>query len=297
MQQKHIDEQFSENFEENLRIENEILKLKLLASHGAGLKMVTDDSLPAEVENQFLKHVIAFEEARENETFELIYDKLGKPVFIELSELRDDKVHDELQRILSLLAENSIQLDVLGNYDDKIIYSFIVEELFNHEILTDTGIPGFTYHFIFEEFHPNHKYDIENRVREFFTDWFEQKFDEYSFELADTFIISDGTLMRKEDLLIKIKHVFDSYPSFNNEHFSFGDISYQLNTNNQTGMGYAEGDVKYYAQTEVGEQIFIGGSFKFYLTLDEKWWQIFYFVFPGFEWSQSVSNGEYSIIN
>ena len=284
MQNDQIQEQFSDDPEENLRIENDILKLKLRASYGAGMMMGKDEHLPPEIENEFLKHVIAFEEAMENEQVEAIFKTIGKPAHHKASSLADEQISTELERLIAIMADHSIQLDVLGNYDERTIYTFITEELFKHEVVIGSSVPGFTYHFIYEEFHPNHHYDIENRVREFFTDWFEQKFDEYSFELADQMIIANGTTMKKDELMNKIQIVFDSYPSFTDQQFTFGDISFQLDEANSTGMGYAEGDVKYYARLENGQQILIGGPFKFYLSLDDKWWQIFYFVFPGFEW-------------
>lgn len=284
MQNDQTHEQFTDNPEENLRIENDILKLKLRASYGAGMMMNSVDALPPEVENEFLRNVIAFEESLEKEELQSVYSKIGEPQFQMASELLDDQVSAELIRVNVILETHGIQLDVLGKYEDRIIYSFITEELFRHEIVSGTAIPGFTYHFIYEEFHPNHNYDIENRVSEFINDWFEQKFDQYSFELSDQLIIADGRTMSKEALMNKIQMVFDSYTTFTETDFTIDDISFQINEPVGSGMGYAEGQVKYYATMENGEQIFIGGPFKFYLSLEGTWWQIFYFVFPGFEW-------------
>jgi len=43
-------------------------------------------------------------------------------------------------------------------YAPSVIYKFITEELFDHE-MDDIMLPGFVHHFIYEEFHPNHEYD------------------------------------------------------------------------------------------------------------------------------------------
>jgi len=281
---QNLEEKFSENPEENLRIENDILKLKLHATYGADMYIGPGKDLPPEIENEFLKNVIAFEEAMENEEVGSLYDKVGRPAYKAAADLTDEEITTELARLHAVMNDHDIQLDVLGKYDNRTIYSFITEELFVQEVITGCTIPGFTYHFIYEEFHPNHEYDIDNRVREFLSDWFERKFDEYSFEFSDPLIIADGRTMKKEDLLNKLKVIFDSYVSFSEEQFSIDNISYQLNEEEGNGMGYAEGNVKYYATLEDGQQILIGGPFKFYLSFTEKWWQIFYYVFPGFEW-------------
>ncbi len=281
---QNLEERFSDDHEENLRIENDILKLKLHASYGSDVKMGGSEGLPPEIENMFLKNVFAFEEAMQNEELMKIYEHLGKPVFKASEEIDEENISVELARILSLLEEHGIQLDVLGTYEDRTIYKFVTEELFEHEVLMSPKLPGFTLHFIYEEFHPNHTYDIENRVQEFFTDWFERKFDEYSFELANSMLIADGQVMKKEELLQKLQLVFESYTAFTDKEYSIRDIKFQINDEDSTGMGYAEGDVKYYATLEDGKQILIGGPFKFYMSYDNNWWQIFYFVFPGFEW-------------
>ena len=284
MQKNQFEEPLSDDPQENLRIENDILRIKLHASYGAGMIVETDDELTPEIENEILRNVIAFEEAMEHDTVDTIFNKLGQPGFALEETLTDEEISSELDRAFLLMSDHSIQLDVLGNYEDRVIYKFIVEELFTQEVLSGIAMPGFNYHFIYEEFHPNHTYDIENRVKEFLTDWFEQKFDEYSFELSDPLIVADGRTMKKEELLKKIKMIFDSYPAFDEEKYSIGDIHYQLNEVNEEGMGYAEGNVKYYARLEDGQQVLIGGPFKFYLSHDDNWWQIFYFIFPGFEW-------------
>ena len=46
--------------EENLRMENELLRLKIQAEHGG--QSHTSGELPPEIENMFLKNVMAFEQ-------------------------------------------------------------------------------------------------------------------------------------------------------------------------------------------------------------------------------------------
>ena len=59
---KYGDENFSDDPEENLRIENEILKLKMQAERNAMFGDNSED-LPPEVEAEFLKNVQLFEDS------------------------------------------------------------------------------------------------------------------------------------------------------------------------------------------------------------------------------------------
>ncbi len=47
--------------------------------------------------------------------------------------LSDSEVKEELKKIMKLLDERNINLAVLGEYEPRIIYCFITEELFEHE--------------------------------------------------------------------------------------------------------------------------------------------------------------------
>src|SRR5215213_7338017 len=176
------EERFSDDAQENLHIENQLLKLKMQAESGAFFGKI-DEDLPPEIENDFLRHVQAFEEAWQNVKQVTVYDLLDKPDFVKESFLTDAELKEQLSRVFEILDEHEMHLDVLGEYEPRIIYRFITEELFAHET-DDLQLPGWTKSFIYEEFHPNHKMDIHNRTIEFLNDWFDRKFNEYSWELS-----------------------------------------------------------------------------------------------------------------
>ena len=274
------------NPDENLRMENELLKLKLIAQFGDAFQL-SNSELPPEIENEFLKNVLAFEDAHRNSKFVKVYEQLAKPVYKKAEELSDTEVSDELQRLKTIMEEHNMALDVLATYDDRIIYKFITEELFEQETETgDEELPGIgmTKRFIYEEFHPNHEYDIDSRTKEFLASWFEQKFSEYSWEIGSEIILPDRRILSKQEFLDKIKMVFDSYSQFDNCQYAIKEIQFQLDEETGTGIGHAEGAVKYDAVLESGEVIHMEGLFKLYLSMENDWWQVFYFVFPGFEW-------------
>lgn len=285
MQAGDTKEPLSDDPQENMRIENELLKLKMKAQFGEAFQMGGDSELPPEIENQFLNNVLAFENAYQHVEYKKVYDLIGQPVYKKAVELSDSEISEELSHIKQILEKNNIVLDVLAEYDDRTIYSFITEELFEYE--TETGeepVPGMTRHFTYEEFHPNHKYDINKRAEEFVSGWFGRKFSEYSWELANEFVLPDGRMLTKQEVLNKFNLVFGSYKKFLNRKYIINDVSFQLNDEAGTGMGHAGGGVKYDAILENGDKIHFEGPFRLYMAKEYDWWNIFYFVFPGFEW-------------
>lgn len=276
-------EKFSDDPEENLRIENEILKLKLQAETGA--LFGGSDNLPPEIEHSFLQNVQQFENAWKDLKQVKVYDLLKKPSYKKLEELAAADIEPELKKLFDLLEKNNMPLAVFGEYEPEIIYKFITEELFEHET-DDIQLPGMIKNFTYEEFHPNHKMDIHARAMEFLSDWFEQKFTEHSWELGDPFIVSNGTILPKQEVLKKINNVFESYSSFPNAKFFIAETSFQWDDERQSGLGFAEGGAAYDAVMENGETIHFQGPFKLYMSNEGGWWSIIYFIFPGFSWDE-----------
>jgi hypothetical protein len=275
------EEKFSEDHNENLHIENEILKLKMQAESNAFI--VTEKDIPPDIEHMFLKHVQEWEDAHKNVKQVKIYDYIQRPDYKPQFVLNDEEIGNELDRLTEVLKQNNVCLHVEGKYDPRIIYQFITEEFFDYET-DDMRLPGLVQNFTYEEFHPNHKLDIQHRTMDFFEDWFERKFNNYSWELNDELILPDGKTFSKEEVLAKIQKVFDSYTVFNNVQFALGETSFQFDDGNGTGLGHSEGMVKYSAMMENGEIVLIEGPFKLYMSHEHNWWNIFYFVFPGFVW-------------
>jgi hypothetical protein len=266
---------------EDLRLENEILKLKLQAEMGA--RFESSEELPPELEHQFLQQVVAFEEASRTVQTKKVYDILGRPPFRRLEELTPQEIGPELHRLYNLLEEKNMELDVQGQYDDVILYRFITEELFEHET-DDFNLPGMITHFTYEEFHPNHKMDIEERTKEFFNDWFERRMNEYSWELGQGFVLPNARQLSRDQVLSKLGAFFEAFPVFFEPDYRVDEIAFQWNEEQKTGLGHVEGVVSYGAQMESGEEVQWDGPFKLYLSYEQGWWSIFYFVMPGFSW-------------
>ncbi|MBK5279851.1 MAG: hypothetical protein JJE09_13410 [Bacteroidia bacterium] len=273
------DEKFSDDPQENLRMENELLKLKLQAQFGA--KSV-GENLPPDIENEFLKNVYAFEQNQGAFNSIKVTEFLGFPDFIKASDLDDKLFKEEYVRLIELLEEKSIAVDFIRPREDRFKYQFIIEELFDHTM--SNSMPGMTLHFIYEEFHADHELDIRNRMEDFLRDWFRKEFNEFSSELSHQFILANGQTLTREEMLAKIQNLFDCYTSFINCQVAINEVKFQWSDETQTGIGHAEGGVRYDAVLETRETVHFEGPFKLYLSNEDGWWSIFYFVFPGFEW-------------
>ncbi len=149
------------NEEENLRAENDFLKMKIMLEHGAEFHSGnTDEEMPAEVENEFLKNIIEFEKQFEAHKTISVYDKLGRPQqFKPVNEISDDEIEEAWQKLSSYMNEYGIDLSVSSpKVTVRELYRFTTEELFKHET-DDMVMPGWATNFIYDEFYPDHEYD------------------------------------------------------------------------------------------------------------------------------------------
>ena len=278
------DEKFSDDPVENIKLENEFLKIKLKAQYGDAFHMESNADIPPEIENQFLKNMMAFEDAHAKAEFTTVYESIGKPDYRPAEELTDIEVTAALERITDILEEHNMALDICdGPYPDRLIYTFITEELFAEETEMG-GIAGMGYHFIYEEFHPNHKAEITKCTHQFLQHWFTQQFDEYATDLSSEIITFDGKEMSKATAIVKMQLFFNAFQQFKDDAYNIDKVIFEIKDEINTGMGYAEGILKYDALLEKGESIHYEGPYKLYLQMEHNYWNIFYFVMPGFEW-------------
>lgn len=113
--------------EDDLRAENEVIKLKLEVEYG--MKGFGSTMSP-ELENQWLKSVYEFEEMFKKAKDITVYDLIGRPAFKRWYTVKKDRAFAELQRILRLLEAHGIGLTRLDVCDDAEFYRIITEEVF-----------------------------------------------------------------------------------------------------------------------------------------------------------------------
>jgi len=275
-------EKFSDDPQEQLRIENEILRIKVRTELGGIVEM--GENLPPELENEFLKNVLAFEHRYANVKMVRIGDLLGRPGLPAVDTLDDSAMEKAFTELESLLEEYDIVVEFTRPREARFKYRFIVEELFEHET-DDMVMEGMTRYFNYEEFHPDHPADLKEYTIQFLGDWFQRKTDAARWHLDDEFIYPDGRKYSRDEMIAQFKRVFAAYVSFDDCGYTFDDFHFDLSERDgdaNQGMGFTEGMVKYTATLESGEKKQIEGPYKFYFCRSFGRWQIFYFHLAGF---------------
>ncbi len=270
--------------EAQLREENELLRMKIIAQFGGAPGELSD--IPPEVANQFLRNVIAYEEhyaQSVNKTVK-VAARLGAPQFRKSAELDDNAFATEWKRLQQLLEEHAMIIDFIRPRDERFQYTFITGELFEHETDEGASLPGMIRHFTYEDFHPDHEQEIHDRMMEFLKAWFDRHAESLAYTLGTAFIQPDTEILSRSTLLNKVQYIFDAYTGFHNCRYHVSEVRFELKEDEQLqGIGHAEGMAKYDALTEQGEMQTFEGPFKLYMTRESDWWSIFYFVMPGFE--------------
>jgi len=275
-------EQFSNDPKENLRIENEILRIKIKTELGGDYE--SDENLPPELENEFLKNILAFEHRYAKIKMVKIADLLGNPVVVKAAKLDDAAMMEAYKALEALLARKNIVVEFTRPRDERFKYRFITEELFEHET-DDMEVEGVTKYFNYEEFHPDHEAEIKEYAIKFLADWFVRKTDAAKWYLDDQFVQPDGKIFTKDEMIASFKKVFAAYVAFEDCGYAMDDVHFDLHTNageTNEGMGFAEGMVKYTAVLESGEKKPVEGPFKFYFSRNYGRWRIFFFYLTGF---------------
>lgn len=164
--------------ERNIRKKNDELRQQIQNEFGGKSWVNPDSDLPPELENEFLNHILAFEKAFENRIITTVYEFLGKPNYRKIEELSEAEIPAELARLYEIMHQNEMKLSTLCEVSDRELYRFITEELFFEE-KDNIRIPGMTSHFTYEEFHPNHDYDIRQHIDMFTSSYFDKDNDFY----------------------------------------------------------------------------------------------------------------------
>jgi hypothetical protein len=211
--------------EDELKAENELLKLKLEMEHGMKHQ---ESSLPPEIENQWLNHVYNFEQQWENAKQTTVYKFLDSPPFKEIGELKEEQVEAELDRLFDIMTGQDVRLDMLAEYPASVIYKFVTEELFNAEI-DDMHVEGMMHCFIYEEFHPNHKYDLEGSAQEYADKIFSKRWNiEHSVFTVNETIIFNGHEFPKEEFSAKVLSFQQLHQDIELKNFNITNLQFNL---------------------------------------------------------------------
>lgn len=275
------EEQFSEDPEEQLRIENELLKLKLQAELGAQFGGNAD--IPPEVEQEFLKQIMAFQEHQKDAPLVVFADYAGIGDLAPAAGLNAAELEAAWTALEAKLNEKQLHLSFGAEYPTAIKYEFVREDLSPLEIMQPTE--GHNWIFDYEEFHPNHPADIERRAVGFLNDFFDNSINAEAPYLADPLIGSNGAMIPVAQLIEKVQRFHDLFAAIRNFEFTVAEVRVDEATEaGQLSMGFVEGGVRYTIETEDHQEEQITGPFKCYFQQVGNWWEIFCFHIHGFTW-------------
>jgi hypothetical protein len=263
--------------EERLRRENEIEKLKLSAFHDAHFS--SNDDLPPEVESEWLNYIKAFEEQYENVDQITVAERLGQPEFPAIDELSEDEIPAKLDELMELMYQNGISLDALPEVSDAELYRFITEELFLEEI-DDFDIEGMMSCFIYEEFHPNARQDIEMTIDNFISEMLSKDFRDYlSTNLAENCESQTGDPLTQDEAVEKAIAFGDCFEQLNLNALS----DFEIEITKDEEKAEAQFHVDYQAESE-SETTSFEGEGRAKLRVGELgYWNIYALSIPGFE--------------
>ncbi|WP_290707828.1 hypothetical protein [Flavihumibacter sp. CACIAM 22H1] len=142
---------FNEDPHKQLRIENELMRIRLQVEHGAQVYIATD--LSPEMENLFLKMVLSVE-GKSGAGSTVVHQYIGRPKLPDLSLARSEKqVVQEAERLLAILDENSIDVVFREDLSWTEMLRFLVEDLMPAEI-DNCRAPELRSMFFYDSYYP-----------------------------------------------------------------------------------------------------------------------------------------------
>lgn len=208
-----MDESF--NDEEQRRIQktlNQAKKREIAEKYGARFSEESD--LDPEIESKWLTGIEEYERQYKNARRVSVREFLGRPKFKPFEEIPTELVDVELDSVLELLSLNNIVVDCLAEVTNEDLYRFVTTELMDHEI-DDIRVEGMRCHFIYEEFHPNDKYDAKQCAEDFLWNLFGRHTDFLKHNVANE-ELSDksGRRITQEEMWTLIRSFHGRYALF-----------------------------------------------------------------------------------
>lgn len=250
---------------EDLRIENEVLKLKMNAMFGA--KFDNSESMPPQLENIFLNQVLQFETAWAESTPVTMHEAIGSPSCPPAETLDEKEMRNELGKIYNLFQKHNISLSFQKELPLSTVYRFITEELFKVTMLPQ--VPGMFHMYSYEEFHPDHQADIEAVVKQFMEGYFNKEKEECMYLLEEELMGKDKDCVLKENVSGLLDMIFETYLVFANCNYSIDEVKFCVEGDD--GAALVKGEVSYEGLLEHGERVPFNGKFGIHLNYQYLW--------------------------
>lgn len=163
-------------------------KQKELQQENEELKEIVPDEFGllnsnTEIFNMQLESVLNFQKTFMEAQRITLYQFIGSPVYRKLQDLQKDEIKAELESIMKVLDDKKVILDTLTEVDERELYRFITEELFLLKVVYMPANEMFTV-FNYEDFYPNHAYDLSKSARDFFDNYLDKSTTSYFYNLS-----------------------------------------------------------------------------------------------------------------
>lgn len=170
--------------------------------------------LGPELLEEWKNYISEFErQFRKYETIK-VYHRIGRPDFILAEHLDAPSLSRELKRVVQLMKDHSLCVSTLCPVEDRTLYKFITEELFDYE-MEDVRIPGMKTQFCYEAFHPNHEYDLIHYTKDGLQDllstddeYWMLGYQDHAFISQQGILLPPGTFIKK---VTTFKQCFESF--------------------------------------------------------------------------------------
>jgi hypothetical protein len=215
----------TEETDENSLEANNLLK-KIKLQNEFGMQM-NETSLPPEAESEWLDYIISFEEQHKNAQNTTIYSFIGEPGFKPIAELPEEEIEPELERLMEVMYKNQIALDSISEVAPEVMYKFITEEFFKEEI-SDIRVEGMMHCFSYEDYHPNHEYDLRRYTEEFLSSLLSNQREYITSELYNQISKNNGQMIDNEEVEKILLAFKDAHSEFKINDLQVMDIQYSL---------------------------------------------------------------------
>ena len=154
-----------------------------------------------------------------------VFELLGCPAVRDVEEIPDSEIEQELDRLVGIMNRHRVAVDTVCDVEERELYRFITRELF----LEPAGIIDDEFDmrrlFIYEEFHPNHEYDLINHTLDFVNSLFDQEKDWMPdfLGLAQTVNKSGGGVMPLTEVVRQLEMFRNAFTGF--DVAEFGPVS------------------------------------------------------------------------
>lgn len=257
--------------EEELHMENQMLKIDLEQKFGKPININEQEDmpkLPLAIENEFLKHMSAFEHKFKSAKETTVFELLNKPKFKPTHTLSPKQLVTEIDKVFKLLTKHHIVVDFIAKYPAETMHEFLTVELMEKQI-PDMHVPGFITHFIYEEFHPNHELSVMDSMHRFIRFLFDEEADLKHLKMMVTDEINLNEKATSLDELIDAITTFRLTNKYDNAMgFEIEDISFNTEFTHANAVGYVA------FKNPIKGKRKIKLPFKFGLENKDDWWTI-----------------------